>query len=517
MNKPSNNNFIIGTRGSLLALTQCRQVKKELEEKTGASFDLKIIKTQGDLDTSKPLWQMEGKDFFTKELDEELMSGKVDLVVHSYKDLGSIRPKGIELCSITKRQFSNDVLFMRKDVTKNLNHVSSVEIGTSSPRRIFNIEQSLSEFLPHNPEVKTKQLRGNVNTRLKKCVDGQYDGVVLAFAGVERLCMDENSAKEIAPMLEKLEIMILPQSTFPSAASQGALAIEIRSNRNDNGNLRKILNTTHCENTKEAVSIERKLFNTYGGGCHLAISINATKVSGFLKTSLKGTIDGQKVNKLFLQTNIKKPDLENLTNSEVFIGVSSSKEGFIFDKLTPKKSLKSNFIESKINYITSSYVQMENKAKHILFCSGTRTWKKHARSGHWFVGSSDSCGDQILQSYKKSSLLRLKYPQIDEDWVVHTHPEGTSALGKISSAYEREKLEPSIDFVSKIKKVKIFFWTSLPQYQAYLKEFPFIEKAIHCCGIGKTYKKSLENNLNFIPFSGMNEFKSWINEENKKV
>ena len=113
---------------------------------------------------------------------------------------------------------------MRKDVVENLNSSSSLDIGTSSPRRIFNIEQSLSEFLPYNPQVKTKQLRGNVNTRLKKCVDGLYDGVVLAFAGIERLCMDKDSAKEIAPMLEHLEIMILPQSAFPSAASQRAFS-----------------------------------------------------------------------------------------------------------------------------------------------------------------------------------------------------------------------------------------------------------------------------------------------------
>ena len=86
--------YIIGTRGSLLALTQCKQVQQHLEEVTGASFELKIIKTQGDMDTSKPLWQMEGKDFFTKELDHALLNREIDLVVHSYKDLGSDRPDG---------------------------------------------------------------------------------------------------------------------------------------------------------------------------------------------------------------------------------------------------------------------------------------------------------------------------------------------------------------------------------------------------------------------------------------
>ena len=93
--------YLIGTRGSLLALTQCTQVKNQLEKITGDQFELKVIKTQGDQITDKPLWQLEGKDFFTKELDAALLTGDVDLVVHSYKDLGSDRPEGIKLAAIT--------------------------------------------------------------------------------------------------------------------------------------------------------------------------------------------------------------------------------------------------------------------------------------------------------------------------------------------------------------------------------------------------------------------------------
>ena len=92
MNNTQTKPYVIGTRGSLLALTQCNQVKDQLEKITGRNFELKIIKTQGDMDTSKPLWQMEGKDFFTKELDQELTNGTIDLVVHSYKDLGATAP-----------------------------------------------------------------------------------------------------------------------------------------------------------------------------------------------------------------------------------------------------------------------------------------------------------------------------------------------------------------------------------------------------------------------------------------
>ena len=101
--------YKIGTRGSLLALTQCGQVKDQLEKITGDTFELVSIKTQGDIQTSQPLWQMEGNNFFTKDLDEALLKGDVDLVVHSYKDLGSIRPEGITLAAVTKRSFAHDI------------------------------------------------------------------------------------------------------------------------------------------------------------------------------------------------------------------------------------------------------------------------------------------------------------------------------------------------------------------------------------------------------------------------
>ena len=182
--------------GSLLALTQCNQIKKVLEEKTGDDFELKIIKTEGDLNTEKPLWQMDGKDFFTKELDHALLAGEIDLVVHSYKDLGSERPEGIKLGAITERTYPHDILLMNKNVVEKLKSGTFSEeliIGTSSPRRIYNVENFLCEYLPGNvTEVKTKQLRGNVNTRVSKLVAGDYHGIVLALPGLERLALTKN-------------------------------------------------------------------------------------------------------------------------------------------------------------------------------------------------------------------------------------------------------------------------------------------------------------------------------------
>ena len=112
--------YKIGTRGSLLALTQCGQVKDLLEQLTGDTFELVTIKTQGDIIQNAPLWQVDGKDFFTKELDEALLSGAVDLVVHSYKDLGSVRPSGITLAAVTKRVYAHDILLIKNEHIESL-------------------------------------------------------------------------------------------------------------------------------------------------------------------------------------------------------------------------------------------------------------------------------------------------------------------------------------------------------------------------------------------------------------
>ncbi len=130
--------YKIGTRGSLLALTQCTQVKNELERITGDIFELEIIKTQGDLITNAPLWQLDGKDFFTRELDHALIEGRVDLVVHSYKDLGSVRPDEIQIAAITKRSYAHDVMLIKKETVLKLNEMKIFKIGTSSPRRMTN-------------------------------------------------------------------------------------------------------------------------------------------------------------------------------------------------------------------------------------------------------------------------------------------------------------------------------------------------------------------------------------------
>ncbi len=500
--------YIIGTRGSLLALTQCNQVKDELEKLTGEKFELKIIKTQGDMDTSKPLWQMEGKDFFTKELDNELLSGTIDLVVHSYKDLGSDRPGNIHLAAITKRQYPHDILFLRKDVIKDLKNKKELIIGTSSPRRIYNLEKSLSEFIPYSPVIKTKQLRGNVNTRLKKCADGEYDGVCLAFAGIERLALNKESINEIKPSLDLLNYMILPLSTFPSAASQGALGIEINIKRKDDGKLQSLLQKIHCSQTENAVFNERKIFQEFGGGCHLAVGINSQITNdNVLVTSVQGTSDGKEIS--YQQSSVAQQASPPQNGSKIFIGVQSNSSAYVFDKLTPKNSITVSDKTDAPKYITRVFNDLELDKEALIFCSGTRSMKKLAAQGILVNGCSDSMGETTLQTFKSSELLKFMTPEISEGWKVFSHAEASSSLGEVIPAYEMKIAEVSEEFSKDIGETEIFYWTSYRQFKTYLDKFPEIRNKIHCCGLGKTFQQAKDNGHEFIPFSGMKEFKLW--------
>ena len=258
--------YRIGTRKSQLALAQTNLVKRKLESLTGDHFELVEMSTAGDQDTSKPLWQMDGKDFFTKELDKALLEKEVDLCVHSYKDLGHIRPPGIFLAGIGKRDFIHDILLIKKKTVQQLQKYDfqgTFRVGTSSPRRIQNISSSLLELLPTKVEIPLEcvNLRGNIVTRMNKLLANQYDAIILAFAGLERLAQDQEGLQTLKNFIHELDYMILPLEKFPAAAAQGALAIECLESRDDHGELhQKIALLKHSDTIKE-IERERKAFS----------------------------------------------------------------------------------------------------------------------------------------------------------------------------------------------------------------------------------------------------------------
>ena len=505
MTKP----YIIGTRGSLLALTQCTQIKNELEEKTGKNFELKIIKTQGDMVTDKALWQLEGKDFFTKELDAALLNKEIDLVVHSYKDLGSERPEGISLAAITKRDYGHDILLTKKQTVSKLKEKKSFLVGTSSPRRIANTKNHLKDFLPFgkNLEIETKVLRGNVNTRIEKLIAGKYDAIILALPGLERLANSKDSKEILARLLKDLTFMIMPQSHFPSAASQGALAIECLEDRKE---LIELLKSVEDQQTVLEMQAERKVFQSYGGGCHLAVGIQVQQTPVGLLHIHRGEVDNKKVHLQFLDKQ-RTPKKEK----RVFVGLPNREntDQFLYDHMMEKKEIQTILPKGQFHVMVASryglnYAKELADQSQIIWSAGSSSWKNLASQGIWVHGSSDSLGEEEVLNLSQSKALSLIYGK--REWICLTNNKSYSNLGPIVPVYEKALSKPSDDFKEEIKQIETFYWTSFDQYESYIKEFPEIEKKTHCCGLGKTLFRFNQKDIGVQPFSSMEEFYKWI-------
>ena len=263
---------IIGSRGSKLALWQAKFVKKELEKRNkNISVEIRIIKTKGDKILDVALSKIGDKNLFTKELENELLVKRIDLAVHSLKDVQTQLPKGLKLAAITKRHAVEDVLIAgKKGVTINKLPENAV-VGTGSLRR-------RCQLLHLRPDIKTEELRGNVQSRLKKLKESKWDGIILARAGIERMKLQ----KHISSYISKDEML--------PAVGQGALAIEIHK---DNKFVDEILRSIHHENTYISVLAERALLRTLEGGCQVPIGAFAeVKSSGLYLDAMVGNLDG---------------------------------------------------------------------------------------------------------------------------------------------------------------------------------------------------------------------------------
>jgi hydroxymethylbilane synthase len=507
--------YKIGTRGSLLAVTQSTLIKNQLEKISGETFELVLIQTQGDQITNKPLWQLEGKDFFTKELDEALLNNQVDFVIHSYKDLGSIRPEGIKLAAITERRFAHDILLMPHHHIKELaSWKGELIVGTSSPRRIANLSKNLNNFLPHTKKngtsIRCETLRGNVNSRIKKLKDGHYHAITLALAGLERLAHGERSRSELQGLLQGLNYFILPQSVFPSAASQGALGIEMNENRNDNGKLLSILSQLNHPITIEEVLREREAFKAFGGGCHLAVGIHVKKVGETFLHVHAGEVDGKRIDVKRLEGFVA-PNL--LAGQKLFAGLPKGEhKNVIYDQLLKKNPMTKDIdLRHKHVFVTSRYALPSLTASgptnaEGIWAAGTKTAQKLCDEGIWINGTSDSLGTKDLLDLKSSSVLKMLHPSIDQSWQVLSHIDAESDVGEVVGCYSREVLPVNADFIDEMKKVGACLWTSFQQYQIYINQFPFLRNVHHCCGLGKTWQEFKKAGVNVHPLASMQDF-----------
>lgn len=267
--------FIIGSRGSQLALWQTEHVKTELEKRFAphAEFEVRVIKTTGDAILDTALSKIGDKGLFTTQIETALLKREIDLAVHSLKDLPTTQPANLKIGAVSRREMPNDV-FISKHYSSLGDLPRSAKIATGSLRR-------RSQLLNFRPDLEIVEIRGNVPTRIEKFLAADLDGIILAYAGVHRLNLDVH-IKQIVPV-----DVLLP------AVGQGAMAIEIRK---DDFKIAAMVGEFNDKTTEVCVTAERAFLRSLEGGCQVPIGGYATlEKDEICLRGFVGSINGEKI------------------------------------------------------------------------------------------------------------------------------------------------------------------------------------------------------------------------------
>lgn len=472
--------YRLGTRKSLLAIAQSSWVARELERlNPGIRIELVGIETKGDVLLDKPLSQIEGKEFFTAELDHALMRGDVDLTVHSMKDLSLDRPPQLRLAATPTREFANDILIFHESVIDRLKNGQAIRIGTSSPRRLALIPEFLKSALPQfdakEPRLQFVEIRGNVNTRLSRVHEPEgsekkLDAVVLAFAGLERLALDSHASIELYRLLAHTRLMVVPLNICPSAPAQGALAIEARA---DAPETLAMIQKIHHPATLSAVQAERQILQEWGGGCHQKLGASETAPGVLAIKGLRANGDWVKETR-----GLRENDLANFTKIE-------ASDVFDFKKRSLTAEDQALLDQHSQIFVAHSraFEFLENKlalSQKRVWVSGEKSWFRLAKAGVWVEGSLEGKGLHTLPLFEAKKLLRLT-----PSFLVLTHYE---SVPKPELAHLATYFHEFREIPEKAKTATHLFWSSgLPFQTLWSKLGPeFWLRKKHASGPGKT-------------------------------
>jgi len=283
------------TRSSPLALAQTQIVVDALEKShPDIKIKIKAITTKGDRNKTTALWHLKGYGFFTSQLEQALLDGHADFAVHSFKDMPTAPTQHLTIAAVPERNFPEDAIVARLSANSLQDVPSGAKIGTSSPRRIAQLK-----YL--RPDLNIVPIRGNVQTRLKKLKTGDFNGIVLARAGLERLLL-----------AEKIGFIFDPDVFIPAPA-QGALAVQTGKNRPD---LINLLTAINHEKTRLAVQTERAVLTRLHPGCHAPVGVFAKITdSDIMIRAFVADLDGEN----YLQKRVegKIRDIEKLADALV--------------------------------------------------------------------------------------------------------------------------------------------------------------------------------------------------------
>jgi hydroxymethylbilane synthase len=511
----------LGTRRSALAWVQSSQVAAALR---AAHSDLEVelvgIETRGDRVLDKPLSQIEGKEFFTAELDHALAEGRVDFTVHSLKDLSLERPREFVLAAVPRRANPRDIALFAPDVPQRLAAGAGLTLGTSSPRRAELLPPFLAQALPYGARnaLNLVNLRGNVDSRLRRLHDPRgserhLDGVVLALAGLSRLYADTSTEREgrklLESLLQGLNLMVLPLTDSPGAPGQGALAIECRA---EDQATRTLLAVLEDPATRGAIVLERQLLAEHGGGCHQRFGATLQwlpELGGILRTGGRSSSDADITGTRWLPEVVVAEPV-GAVNAWDGSRAAKSDARYLMNAQQLAAQLRSDavFVSHSRALPPDAAAALRGKA---VWTSGSGSWFRLAEQGVWVQGCSEALGAQFAAQLVSEPLLRLPAPV---QWTVLTHagavePWSQAAWNgaQVIATYEVD--DSVLPDEGGLRAATHVFWSSTAQFE---RGRSLVSSTVrHASGSGKTADHIRAAGVrHFQAFPSVAEWRKWI-------
>jgi len=492
----------IGARRSRLAQIQAYNVGRSIKNKfADCQIEYNFRQSLGDKNLDSPLWKSPSKGVFTEDFYQDLIQNKCDLVVHSFKDLPTAPRTDTTIAASLKREDPRDLIFFRKNIQDQ--PVKKLNILSSSPRRHYLFESFLKKSLPFDCEgVNFKDIRGNMETRFKKFLEGDADGLIMAKAAIDRLIDPQNkdilseNRMLLLDCIKQCVFQVAPLSQVPCAAAQGALAIECRQNDHE---LLSMLKEINHESTLQNIREERTLLKEHGGGCHLKIGIFIEHHEQFYIHSAKGI--SPKDSKSFSHFElINKKEIPSFRKQECW---PLQKTTDIFERVAVEAEIPkdANLLISKARALPESYTSNKNQ---LLYASGWSSWQKLARRGHWICGCLDSLGEDSQYGIQSLKFIEDK----PSKWLKLSHKTATSHKNypKLST-YQLKAKEINLQ---ELKECKYFFWTSLSLFKLIHQKMPEIITATHACGPGNTYQGLKDAGINANKIFLFSDRQAWL-------
>ena len=489
-------------RGSKLSLLQLGIAKQKIEE-AFRPIDVQIIvrNSRGDALQDIPLHTVEGTDFFTQDIFDALANNEADIAVHSLKDMSSEHFFGTNEFAVIDRDDTRDVVIFSQKAEVKIQNGENLVIGTCSPRReemaIGFLKKALPQF-SKDFSISTKDIRGNVDTRLRKLDSDEYDGIILATAGLNRLLNSKEDAPAIRGLLKNKKLVLLPLIECVPAPCQGAIVAEATPS---NEKALRVLHAINDATLMNACTAEKRTAQQYGVGCLQKFGVTTIHYgSGETLYAAGKDSEGTVFTKW---TGL--PDLD--VAKKIFFSTTDLMGSF-FQYVYESHGEE---IHEPVVYV-ANYKGVENKElieqlrSKKVWAAGTKTWFELAKKGIWVEGCADAFGLEFLESAWQMPLINISKKDIAvvtsreaaEIW----ESKGWNSYGTYSTA---EKNFPEI--AQQLKEADIIFWTSYRQYLQY--SYVLKQNVIHVCPFGETARQFIAAGIQPVVFPNIKAFQQW--------